>query len=167
MKKRIVFLALAMALCLGLCGCFEPAQPELDEDGHETPLTDMTVVSDGSLSAVVVEKADDGITLEVTNSGSDSSISATFTSVKISGHEYTLNQSTYADSPVSIIRSGSDSKTVNLKLSANDFARMKVSSSELSSSDDYNNVDLTYSETYMSNNGTVTKTGRTISIKNA
>ena len=65
------------------------------------------------------------------------------------------------------MRYGDEKKTVNLTLPANDFARVTVSSSDLSSADDYNNVDLTYMETYMGDNGTITKTGRTISIKNA
>ena len=127
----------------------------------------MTAVSDGSLTAVVVEKADDGITLEITNSGNENTVSATFTSAKMGGREYQINQATYAESPLSIMRAGEEKKTVNLSLPANDFARIKVSSSDLSSADDYNNVDITYSETYMGDNGPITKTGRTISIKNA
>ena len=167
MKTRALPIALALTLCLGLCGCFGEAEPEVDENGHSAPIAEMTAVSDGSLTAVVVEKADDGITLEITNTGNENTVSATFTSAKISGREYQINQATYAESSLSITRAGEENKTVNLSLPANDFARVKVSSSDLSSADDYNNVDLTYSETYMGDNGTITKTGRTISIKNA
>ena len=167
MKKRMLFLVLALAFCLGLCGCFEADEPEVDESGHSEPVADMTVVSDGSLTAVVIEKADDGIMLEITNSENPNTVSATFTSAKMGGRDYQINQATYASSPLSIMRSGEDKKTVNLSLPANDFARVKVSSRDLSSADDYNNVDLTYNETYMGDNGTITKTGRTISIKNA
>lgn len=165
--KRSIVLALALALCLALTGCFQPAEPEVDESGHSEPIADMAVVSDGSLSAVVVDKADDGITLEITNSGNDNTVSSTFTSAKLGGREYAINQATYAESPLSIQRYGEEGKTVNLSLPANDFARVKVSSSELSSADDYNNVDLVYTETYMGDDGTITRTGRTISIKNA
>ena len=169
MKKRAFIFALALALSLGLTGCLEQStpEPEVDESGHSEPVADMTVVSNGSLTAVVVEKADDGITLEITNSENENTVNATFTSAKISGHEYQINQPTYDQSPLSILRVGEEKKTVNLSLPANDFARMKVSSSDLSKADDYNNVDLTYNETYMSDNGPVTKTNQTISVKNA
>lgn len=168
MKKHALFLALALALCLGLVGCYEPAtEPEIDESGHSKPIADMTVVANGSLTAVVVEKADDGITLEITNSGNDNTVSATFTAAKMGGRDYQINQATYDESPLSIMRSGEESKTVNLSLPSNDFARVKVSSSDLTSADDYNNVDLTYNETYMGDNGPITKTNQTISIKNA
>ena len=167
MKTRALLLSLALALSLGLCGCFEPAEPAVDENGHSEPVTDMTVVSEGSFTAVVVEKADDGITLEITNSGNDNTVSATFTSAKMGGREYQINQATYADSALSIVRVGEDKKTVNLQLPPNDFARVKVSSRDMTSADDYNNVDLTYNETYMGDNGTITKSGRTISVKNA
>ena len=56
---------------------------------------------------------------------------------------------------------------MNLQLPPNDFARIKVSSRDIKSADEYNNVDLTYTETYMGDNGTITKSGRTISVKNA
>lgn len=169
MRKRslILVLTLAFALCLGLSGCFDPGEPEVDDTGHSKPVPDMAVVSDGSFSAIVVEKADDGITLEITNSGNDNVVSATFTSAKMGGREYTINQATYSDSPLSIMRVGEETKTVNLQLPPNDFARIKVSSRDLKSADEYNNVDLTYMETYMGDNGTITKSGRTISIKNA
>ena len=167
MKTRVLPIVFAIALCLGLCGCFGGGEPEVDENGHSEPIAEMTAVSDGSLTAVVVEKADDGITLEITNSGNENTVSATFTSAKMGGREYQINQATYAESPLSIMRAGEEKKTVNLSLPANDFARIKVSSSDLSSADDYNNVDITYSETYMGDNGPITKTGRTISIKNA
>lgn len=167
MKKRTLIFALALAMCLALCGCLEQPEPEIDETGHSEPIADIAVVSDGSLTAVVVDKADDGITLEITNSGNDNTVSATFTSAKMGGREYQINQPTYGQSPLSIMRYGEETKTVNLTLPANDFARVKVSSSDLSSADDYNNVDLTFNETYMGDNGTITKTNRTISIKNA
>lgn len=169
MKKRsmILAIALAFALCLGLTGCFEPGEPAVDENGHSTPVPDMSVVSDGSYSAIVVEKADDGITLEITNSGNDNVVSATFTSAKMGGREYVINQATYADSPLSIMRVGEETKTVNLQLPPNDFARIKISSRDIKSADEYDNVDLTYTETYMGDNGTITKSGRTISVKNA
>ena len=169
MNKRSLVLALALmaALCFGLTGCFEPAEPAVDENGHSTPIADMTVVSEGSFTAVVIDKADDGITLEITNSGNDNTVSSTFTSAKIGGKEYQINQATYADSALSITRLGEDKKTVNLQLPPNDFARVKVSSRDFSSADDYNNVDLTYNETYMGDNGPITRSGRTISVKNA
>lgn len=167
MKKRSLILALALVFCLGLCACSDPSEPVIDESGHGEPIADMAVVSDGSLTAVVVAKADDGITLEITNTGNDNTVAATFTSAKMGGREYQISQPSYDTSPVSIVRVGEDKKTLNLSLPANDFARMKVSSSDLTSADDYNNVDLTYNETYMGDNGTITKTGRTISIKNA
>ena len=165
MKKRVLALIAALVLCLGLCGCFEPSK--LDPSVPAEPIPDMKVVTDGSFSATVIAKEDSGITLEVTNSKNDNKVSATFTSVKISGKEYSLNQSTYDESPLSITRMGVEGKTMNLSLPPNDFARIKVSSSELGSADDYNNVDLRYSETYMSDNGPVTKTNKTISVKNA
>lgn len=169
MFRKLILLAFVAALSLCLCGCLEQQQtnPTVDESGHSNPIPDMTVVSNGSLSAVVVGKGDDGIVLEITNSGNDNTVNATFTSVKIGGREYEINQTDYSESPLSIVRDGEDSKTLNLNLSANDFARLKVSSSELSNADDYNNVDLTFNETYMGDNGSVTKTNRTISIKNA
>ena len=167
MKKRMLFLALALALSLGLAGCYEPAKPEIDENGHSEPIADMTVVANGSLTAVVVEKTDDGITLEITNSGNDNTVAATFTSAKMGGRDYQINQATYEESPLSIMRAGEEKKTVNLSLPANDFARVTVSSSDLTSADDYNNVDLYYNETYMGDNGPITKTNQTISIKNA
>ena len=167
MKKRTLFLALALALCLGLTGCLEPAEPEIDESGHSEPIADIAVVSDGSLTAVVVDKTDSGITLEITNTGNENTVSATFTSAKMGGRDYQINQATYDDSPLSIMRYGDEKKTVNLTLPANDFARVTVSSSDLSSADDYNNVDLYYNETYMGDNGPITKTNQVISIKNA
>ena len=167
MKKRAFIFALALAMCLALCGCLEQSEPVIDETGHSEPIADIAVVSDGSLTAVVVDKADDGITLEITNSGNENTVSATFTSAKMGGREYQINQPTYSQSPLSIMRYGEETKTVNLTLPANDFARVKVSSSDLSSADDYNNVDLTLNDTYMCYNGTITKTNRTISIKNA
>lgn len=169
MRKRILFIVLAAVLCLGLYGCLEQQseEPTVDDEGHAEPVADMTVVSNGSLSALVVGKDADGITLEITNSGNDNTINATFNSAKIGGREYDINQADYADSPLSIMREGEETKTVNLKLTPNDFARLKISSTDLSSSDDYNNVDLTYTETYMGDKGAVTKTGRTISVKNA
>ena len=169
MNKRSLILALVLAamLCLGLSGCFGPQEPVVDENGHSEPIADMTVVTEGSFTAVVIDKSDDGLTLEITNSGNDNTVSATFTSAKISGREYQINQATYADSALSIMRLGEDKKTVNLQLPPNDFARVKVSSRDLTSADDYNNVDLTYNETYMGDNGPITKSGRTISVKNA
>jgi hypothetical protein len=167
MKKRALFLALALSLSLGLVGCYEPAEPEVDENGHSEPIADMTVVANGSLTAVVVDKSDDGITLEITNSGNENTVAATFTSAKMGGRDYQINQATYESSPLSIMRAGEDKKTVNLSLPSNDFARVTVSSSDLSSADDYNNVDLYYNETYMGDNGPITKTNQTISIKNA
>jgi hypothetical protein len=170
MIKKFILLAFAAALSLCLCGCLEQQQttdPAVDETGHSDPIPDISVVSNGSLSAVVVGKGDDGIVLEITNSGNENTINATFTSVKIGGQEYEINQADYESSPLSIVRDGESSKTINLNLAANDFVRLKVSSSELSSADDYNNVDLTFNETYMGDNGSVTKTNRSISIKNA
>lgn len=166
MKKRILVIAAMMVLCFGLFGCLETEQP-ISEDEPATPIPDMKVVCDGSFTATVIAKEDDGITLEVTNSENMNKVSATFTSAKISGKEYPISQTTFQDSPLSITRAGYDGKVMNLSLTANDFARIKVSSSELHSSGDYNNVDLTYSETYMGDNGTITKTGKTISVKNA
>lgn len=165
MFKRALILVAALALCMGLCSCYEPS--ELDPTVRAEPIPDMKVVTDGSFTATVVGKEDDGITLEVTNSENSNKVSATFNAVKISGKEYSLNQATYDESPVSITRTGVDGKTMNLSLPPNDFARIKVSCSELSRADDYNNVDVIYSETYMSDNGPVTKTGKRISIKNA
>lgn len=169
MKKHALLLVFAVVFCLGLCGCLEQptSEPAVDETGHSEPIPDMAVVSDGSLSAVVVGKAADGITLEITNSGNDNTISATFTSAKLGGREYDIKPAGYADSPLSIVRDGETEKTMNLSLPANDFVRLKVSSTDLTSEDDYDNVDLVYSETYMGDDGPVTKTGRTISIKNA
>lgn len=164
MNKRILAIIAALALCLSLCGCLETA--ETDAEAPAEPVPDMKVVSDGSFDAVVIAKEDDGITLEVKNSDEMNKVSATFTSVKISGKEYALNQSTYADSPVSITRTGYEGKTLNLSLPANDYARIKISSRDLHSASDYNNVDLTYSETHMSDHP-ITKTGKTISVKNA
>lgn len=168
MNKRALFLACTLALCLGLTGCYEPAAgPAIDESGHSEPIADMTVVANGSLTAVVVDKADDGITLEITNTGNENTVSSTFTSAKMGGRDYQINQATYDESPLSIMRAGEEKKTVNLSLPPNDFARMKISSSDLSSADDYNNVDLYYNETYMGDNGPITKTNQVISIKNA
>lgn len=170
MKKRslITALALSLALCLGLCGCLnQQAEPEVDESGHGKPIADMTVVSEGSLTATVVGKSADGITLEITNSENLNTVNATFTSAKIGGREYQINQPTYAESPLSIVRAGEEGKMLNLKLPANDFARVTVSSSDVTSADGYNNVDLTYNETYMGDNGPITKTDRRISVKNA
>lgn len=167
MNKRLLALIAALALCLGLCGCLEtPEDPEADILTPAEPLLDMKTVSDGSFEATVIAKEDDGITLEMRNRDDMNKVSATFTAVKINGKEYTLNQSTYAESPVSITRTGYEGKTLNLTLPANDFARIKVASSDLHSASDYNNVDLTYSETHMDEHP-VTKTGKTISIKNA
>ncbi len=169
MKQRAFILVLALALCLGLCSCYEPPAPEPqpDENTPSEPVADMKVVSDGSLTAIVVEKSNDGMTLEITNSGNDNTVNCTFTSAKIAGHEYQIVQATYESSPLSIMRVGEDKKTVNLTLPSNDFARMKISSSDFKSAEDYNNVDLRYSETYMGDNGPITKTERTISVKNA
>lgn len=164
MNKRIVAFISALALSLALCGCFETPAP--DPEAPAEPIPDMKVVSDGSFDATVIGKEDDGITLEITNSDEMNKIAATFTSVKISGKEYPLNQSTYADSPVSITRTGYDGKTLNLSLPAQDYARIKITSSDLHSASDYNNVDLTYSETHMGDHP-ITKTGKTISVKNA
>ena len=167
MIKRSLFLVLALVLCLGLFGCSNSAEPEIDESGHSEPMEDMSVVSDSSLTAVVVAKADDGITLEITNSGNDNTVAATFTSAKMGGREYQINQTEYDKSPLSIVRVGEEGKTVNLSLPPNDFARVKVSSSDLSHAEDYDNVDLAFNETYMGDNGPITKTNRLISIKNA
>ena len=103
MKKRsmILAIALAFALCLGLTGCFEPGEPQVDENGHSKPVPDMSVVSDGSYSAIVVEKADDGITLEITNSGNDNVVSATFTSAKMANTSSTKRHTPTAPSPSS------------------------------------------------------------------
>ena len=127
MKKRAFIFALALAMCLALSGCLEQPEPVIDETGHSEPIADIAVVSDGSLTAVVVDKADDGITLEITNSGNENTVSATFTSAKMGGREYQINQPTYSQSPLSIMRYGEETKTVNLTLPANDFARVKVS----------------------------------------
>ena len=166
MGKRTALVILALALCLGLglVGCEEQVS---DEDLESTPIADMAVVSGGSLSAIVLAKDDDGIVLEVANNENLNTVSVTFTSAKISGKDYPINSATYADSPLSITRAGTEDKLMNLSLPSKDFARIRVSSNELSSADDYNNVDLTYSETYMGDNGTITKTGQLISVKNA
>lgn len=166
MRNRIALIVLALALCLGLglVGCEEQVS---DEDLDSTPVSDMAVVSGGSLSAVVLAKDDEGIVLEVSNNENLNTVSVTFTSAKIGGKDYPINSTTFNDSPLSIIRVGSDGKTMNLSLPSKDFARIRISSSEFSSADDYNNVDLIYSETYMGDNGTITKTGQLISVKNA
>ena len=87
MKQRAFILVLALALCLGLCSCYEPPAPEPqpDENTPSEPVADMKVVSDGSLTAIVVEKSNDGMTLEITNSGNDNTVNCTFTSAKIAG----------------------------------------------------------------------------------
>jgi hypothetical protein len=171
MIKRILVIFAAFMLCMGLVGCLEtPVMEQGKGEGNKTEEAshpDMKVVTDGSFTAEVINKADDGITIEVTNSKNDNEVGATFTSAKINGKEYQINQATFAESPLSIERVGYEGKTSNLRLPANDYARLKISSSDFSSANDYNNVDLMYSETYMSDNGTVTKTGKTISVKNA
>lgn len=158
MRRLLAMVLLACCASFGLAGCLET------EVHYEAP-ANLAITSEGSLTAELVEKTDQGITIILSNASNPNTVTATFTSVKFGDKEYKINQATYDSDPVSI-RRGED-KAINLQVPNNDTATITLSSSELSSAEDYSNVDITYSETCMSENGPKTLTGMRITIRNA